>query len=51
MHPNGLGFQTRYGRIGTTGQARDKTFSTTAEAQNAYYDIIREKLRKGYVEV
>jgi predicted DNA-binding WGR domain protein len=50
MPPNGLGFQTRYGRIGTSGQARDKTFSTAAQAQDAYANIIREKLRKGYVE-
>jgi len=50
MHSNGLGFQTRYGRIGTKGQTRDKTFPTSQAAQSAYNDIIRQKLRKGYVE-
>jgi|GEM_PF-3374662 len=50
MHSNDLGFQTRYGRIGTNGQTRDKTFQYPQSAQSAYYDIIREKLRKGYVE-
>lgn len=50
MHSNGLGYQVRYGRIGTSGQAKDKTFSTSAEAQVAYQNLIRSKLRKGYAE-
>jgi predicted DNA-binding WGR domain protein len=51
MHSDGLGFQTHYGRIGTNGQTRDKTFQHPQAAQSEYDDIIREKLRKGYIEV
>ncbi|WP_204141322.1 WGR domain-containing protein [Halomicronema sp. CCY15110] len=50
MHPDGLGFQTRYGRMGTTGAVKDKAFLTTTAAQTAYQDLIRQKLRKGYIE-
>lgn len=51
LHPKGLGFQTRYGRIGTAGQTNNKTFPNPAAAQRAYHDIIQSKLRKGYIEV
>lgn len=50
LHPDGLGFTTGYGRIGTKGQSRSKVFTTPFACQCAYDDIIRQKLRKGYVE-
>ncbi|MEM6839893.1 MAG: WGR domain-containing protein [Cyanobacteria bacterium P01_C01_bin.120] len=45
-----LGFQTRYGRIGTKGQSRLKVFTTPFACRNAYGKVIQQKLRKGYVE-
>lgn len=50
MRSDGLGFQTRYGRIGTKGQSRLKVFANQFACQAAYDDIIKAKLRKGYVE-
>lgn len=50
MHSNDLGYQVRYGRIGTKGQVKDKAFPNSATARRAYIDIIQSKLRKGYIE-
>jgi len=50
MRPDGLGFETKYGRLGTKGQSKLKVFTTTFACQCAYDDIIKQKLRKGYVE-
>jgi predicted DNA-binding WGR domain protein len=41
----------QFGRIGTTGQTQQKTFSTPEAARQASEKLISEKLRKGYVEV
>lgn len=40
-----------WGRIGTNGQSRVKTFASAAEALAAGRDIINEKLAKGYADV
>jgi predicted DNA-binding WGR domain protein len=50
LRPDGLGFETKYGRLGTKGQSKLKVFTTPFACQNAYHDIIQQKLRKGYVE-
>jgi predicted DNA-binding WGR domain protein len=39
-----------YGRIGTDGTLRTKQFSSTDEAARSADALIREKLKKGYVE-
>lgn len=41
----------RYGRLGTAGQAKTKTFSSITEAQRDTDKAIAEKLGKGYREV
>ncbi|MDE1990849.1 MAG: WGR domain-containing protein [Rhizobiaceae bacterium] len=38
-----------WGRIGTSGQRKIDLFETQHEAINAFADIMRRKLRKGYV--
>lgn len=50
MRSDGLGFETQYGRIGTKGQSKVTVSTTTFAAQAAYQDLIKSKLRKGYVE-
>ena len=41
---------THWGRIGTNGQSKTKTFATAAAAQKEHDDLVREKLAKGYHE-
>jgi predicted DNA-binding WGR domain protein len=41
---------TRWGRIGTAGQSKTKTFASPAAAQKEHDDLVREKLAKGYHE-
>jgi DNA ligase 1 len=41
---------TRWGRIGSDGQSRTKTFADTAKAQAEADKLIEEKMGKGYVE-
>lgn len=50
LRPDGLGFETKYGRLGTNGQSKLKVFTTPFACRQAYDDIIQQKLRKGYVE-
>ena len=40
----------RYGRIGTKGQTQTKLFADQATAARTTHRLIREKLRKGYIE-
>src|SRR5689334_20888277 len=40
----------RWGRVGTTGQTKVKTFATAAEAATHEGKLIAEKTRKGYGE-
>jgi uncharacterized protein (TIGR02996 family) len=43
-------FTVTFGKIGTAGQSQTKTFDSAAEAQHEAEKLIREKLKKGYVE-
>lgn len=45
------GFTVRYGRIGTDGQTRTKSFPTAEKAQAEADKAIRSKTRKGYAEI
>jgi predicted DNA-binding WGR domain protein len=42
---------TRFGRLGTTGQAKTKTFPDAAAAAQEQARLIRDKTAKGYQEV
>jgi|GEM_PF-937616 len=44
-------FTIVYGRLGTDGQRKEKTFDTAAEAQKEHDKKVAEKLKEGYVEV
>lgn len=39
----------RFGRIGTSGQTKDKSFANAAAAQKEYDKLVKEKTGKGYV--
>ncbi|MBM4075910.1 MAG: WGR domain-containing protein, partial [Planctomycetes bacterium] len=41
----------RFGRIGTQGQTRTKSFAESTGTQRDAERLIREKLANGYVEV
>jgi predicted DNA-binding WGR domain protein len=41
----------QYGRIGTAGQSKTKSFDTPEAAAQEVEKLVREKLRKGYLEV
>src|SRR5687768_1031313 len=41
----------QYGKIGTKGQEQFKFFDDQDEAAKSYEKLIKEKLKKGYVEV
>jgi uncharacterized protein (TIGR02996 family) len=43
-------FTVSFGRIGTKGQSRKKTFPSAAKARQAYDKLIQEKLARGYTE-
>ncbi len=47
---DGARYQVRYGRIGTDGQSKEKTFADPAAAERAAEKLIAAKLRKGYEE-
>lgn len=42
---------TSYGRVGKTGQSKQKAFSESREATATAKALVKEKLRKGYVQV
>ncbi|MBN9117895.1 MAG: WGR domain-containing protein [Planctomycetes bacterium] len=50
IEATGTYYQVQFGKIGSTGQTQRKTFATAAEAQAAMDKLIKEKLKKGYVE-
>lgn len=50
LRPDGLGFQIRCGRIGTSGQSKLNVFTTPFACRQAYDQIIQQKLREGFVE-
>eukprot|EP01040_Poterioochromonas_malhamensis_P006676 gene6676-7193_t len=45
---DGTTVNSRYGRIGTTGQTTSKSFDTTVKAELFYQKTLSEKLLKGY---
>src|SRR5262249_5005166 len=45
---SGTSFTVTYGKVGTAGQTQTKTFATADKAEAD--KLIREKLKKGYVE-
>lgn len=47
---DGNAVTTQWGRIGTTGQTKTKTFADEAKAQKEYDKLLAEKTGKGYVE-
>ncbi len=46
----GKSFTTTFGKIGTAGQSQKKTFKDAAAAQAEAEKLIKEKIKKGYVE-
>ena len=40
-----------FGRVGTAGSPKDKTFASAAESEREAAKLVAEKTRKGYVEV
>ncbi|MEJ1935274.1 WGR domain-containing protein, partial [Nostoc sp. NIES-2111] len=48
---SGLDVTVRFGRIGTQGQTKTKTFATAAAATKERDKLIQEKTGKGYAEV
>jgi DNA ligase-1 len=48
---DGCAVTVRYGRIGTTGQAKTKTFADDAAAIRHLEGLVQEKTGKGYAEV
>ncbi len=51
LNREGLHVRMRWGRIGTTGQSDEKTFSTLSAAMSFAREKRDEKVRKGYREV
>jgi predicted DNA-binding WGR domain protein len=47
----GTGHTVNFGRIGTEGQKQTKNFSSEEEAKKSYEKLIKEKLKKGYIEI
>ncbi len=47
---DGSSFSTRWGRRGTAGQNKEKSFETEAEALKQHDKLVAEKLREGYLE-
>ena len=41
---------TRWGRIGTDGQSKTKSFASEDKANVEYGKLVKEKTDKGYVE-
>jgi len=48
---NNTSFIVHFGRIGTAGQAKEKTFGSETLAKREYDKLILEKTKNGYVEV
>ncbi|MCC7534579.1 MAG: DUF4132 domain-containing protein [Deltaproteobacteria bacterium] len=46
----GSTFRVTFGKVGTAGQTKDKSFPSEAEAKKAHDALVAEKLGKGYVE-
>ena len=46
---SGSDFTTSFGRLGTKGQTKTKSFASPAAARSAYDKLVAEKEKKGYV--
>ncbi|KNY26895.1 DUF4132 domain-containing protein [Pseudobacteroides cellulosolvens] len=46
-----LSFKVRWGRIGTTGQTKEKNFESKAETIKKGEQQIKEKIKEGYLEI
>src|SRR5262249_33559798 len=46
----GTSFTVTYGKVGSAGQTQTRTFATAEKSQAEADKLIREKLKKGYVE-
>ncbi|PQO38849.1 DNA helicase [Blastopirellula marina] len=46
---SGNSYTVRFGRIGTSGQSRTKTFADNTTAAQDYQRLLREKTAKGYI--
>ena len=47
----GADVTTRWGRIGTEGQQKSKTFASAAAAKAEHDKLVKEKVGKGYIEL
>jgi predicted DNA-binding WGR domain protein len=47
---DGANFTTKWGKIGTDGQSKTKTFASPDAAAKEYDKLVKEKLGKGYVD-
>ena len=48
---DGSAVTVRFGRIGTAGQSKTKTFASDGEARREHDKLVKEKTGKGYAEV
>lgn len=48
---DGDSFTVCYGKLGTDGQSKTKTFDSPAQAKAEYEKLVAEKVKKGYEEV
>jgi uncharacterized protein (TIGR02996 family) len=46
----GTSFTVTFGKVGTSGQTKTKSFATIEQAKKAAEKLIREKISKGYIE-
>src|SRR5689334_16140499 len=51
IHQDGSDVTVRWGRVGTTGQTKVKTFADAEAAAAHQSRLVVEKLRKGYAEI
>ncbi len=50
LDEDGQSFTVKFGKIGTEGQEKEKSFGDPATAKKEYDKLIAEKTKKGYVE-
>ncbi len=48
---DGTSFTVTFGKIGTNGQTQTKSFDSASKAQAEHDKLVKEKTKKGYVEV
>jgi predicted DNA-binding WGR domain protein len=50
MEVSGKTISVRFGKIGTNGQIKVKSFETEIEASEEAANLIKQKVKKGYIE-